>query len=79
LTAEGIVAHVLNDGPSIGIGMGLEQLLRRRVGESAQEYRLNVFLPGGIDNSLMRKDGIPHGIGAAAHSEEKSEKQTPGQ
>ena len=79
LTAEGIVAHVLNDGPSIGIGVGLDQLLRSRVGESAQQDWLNVFLPRGIDNRLMRKDGIPHAFGGAAHSEEKSEQQTPRQ
>ena len=37
LAAERILAHVLNNGASIGVGMGLEQLLRSRVGESAQE------------------------------------------
>jgi hypothetical protein len=79
LTAEGIVAHVLNDGASIGIGMGLEQLLRSRLGKSAQEYGFDVVLPCGIDNSFMRKDGIPHAIRGAGHSQQKPENQTRGQ
>src|ERR1700739_3806360 len=58
LAAEGIVAHVLNDGASIGIGVGLLQLLRSGAGKALQQQRLYTIGPGCIDDRFMREDGV---------------------
>src|SRR5271166_61387 len=58
LAAERIVAHVLNDGASIGIGMGLLQFLRSRAGKALQQQRLDPIIPCCIDNRFMRQDRV---------------------
>jgi hypothetical protein len=65
----------LDNRAAVGIGVGLEKFLRRRVGESIQEHRGDAILPRGIDDGLMCKNGICRAIGCARHSEEKYEDQ----
>src|SRR4029077_1415583 len=79
LTAKRVVTQILDNRASVGIGVGLEQLLRSRVRKSSQEQRGNAILPRRIDNGLMCKNGIPRAIGCAGHSEEKYEDQRLGQ
>ena len=74
-TAEWVVTHILNDGAAVGVGVCLDQLLRSRLREPAQEEGLNPVLPRGIDNGLMRKDRISRTIGGRGHCQEKCENQ----
>ena len=53
LIAKRIIAQVLNDCSAVGIGLGLEELLRSGARKSPQEHRHNTILPRGIDNSFM--------------------------
>src|SRR5260370_18552107 len=76
---ERVITNILNNCAAINVGVGLDQFLRSCAGESAQEQGLNVVLPRGINNSLMRENGIRAAFRCAGHSQEKSEDQTPGQ
>jgi hypothetical protein len=58
LAAERIVTHVLNDGTSIGIGMGLLQILWSRAGKALQQQRLDPIIPCCIDNRFMSQDRV---------------------
>jgi hypothetical protein len=62
-TAERVVTQILDDRASVGIGMGLEQILRGRTRESFQEKRLNAVLPGSVDNRFMCENRITGTIG----------------
>src|SRR5271166_861736 len=58
LAAERIVAHVLNDGASIGISMGPLQFLWSRAGKTLQQQRLDPIIPCRIDNRFMTQDRV---------------------
>ena len=66
---EWVVTQILNNRASVGIGVGLEQLLRSRVRESLQEQWNNVVLPHGVDNRFMGKNGVTRTIGGPGHSQ----------
>ncbi len=43
--AERVVAHVLQNAAAIGVGVGLQQIVRGGVGESRQQERLDIARP----------------------------------
>src|SRR5206468_9666394 len=53
-----IVAHVLNDRASIGIGLRTAQIFLACLGKLFCEEGLDVGFPGRIDDSLVGKDGV---------------------
>ena len=61
LVAKWVVAHVLNQRPSIGEGVRFLQILWSRCWESLGQQWLNVILPKKIDNFFVGE----HRIGAA--------------
>src|ERR1051326_1892751 len=58
LAAERVVAHVLNDASTVGIGMRLYQISGRGARESTQKQRLQTGVPRGINNRFMTEDGV---------------------
>ena len=53
-----VVAHILNDGSAISVGLRPAQILLGCRREFFQEERLDVHLPSGIDDGLMREDSV---------------------
>src|SRR5271154_4627820 len=56
--AERIIAHVLNDCASVGVGMRLLQFFWSRAGETLQQCRPNSITPRCIDDRFMGQDGV---------------------
>src|SRR5215469_1526760 len=67
--AERVIAQILDDCAAISVGVGLSQLRLGRVGESAQEYRLNAVFPRSIDNGLVGENGISGAIPSADYDQ----------
>src|SRR5882724_6749074 len=53
-----IVAHVLNDRASIGIGLRTAQIFFGSLWKFLEKQWLDVILPGGIDDGFVRKDRV---------------------
>src|SRR5271165_1836220 len=51
-----VIAHVLDDRPAIGVGLRFAQLLFGGTRKTGQQQRLDVRLPQGIDDRLVRKN-----------------------
>ena len=58
LIAERVVADVLNDASAVGVGVGLQQVLRRGIRKAGEQQRLDLLVPQQIDDLFMRQDGI---------------------
>lgn len=58
MAAERIVAHVLDNGAAVGIGVGLTQLVVSGVGEALEKERAQDLRPGRIDNGFVSEDRI---------------------
>jgi len=56
--AVGVVAHILNDGSAVSVGLRPAEIFLGCLWELFQEERLDVRLPSRIDDGLMRKDGV---------------------
>jgi hypothetical protein len=64
--AEGLIAHVLDDASAVGEGVRFNQLLRRGRGKTLQQGLLERVFPNGVDNGLVREDGVTTGGGRKA-------------
>ena len=53
-----VVAHVLNDGAAVGVGLGATQVFLRGLRIFFQKQGLDVALPRRVDDGFMRKDGV---------------------
>src|SRR5947207_14925007 len=53
LAPERVVAHILNNGAPISIGMRFNQLVRSSIGEMLQQERLQLVLPRRIDDGFV--------------------------
>src|SRR5690348_451326 len=71
--AERVIAHVLDDGACIGIGMSFRQLVRRALWEALQQEWLNAGVPCAVDNRLMCEDGIRAGCGGERREESEAD------
>src|SRR5690242_13908994 len=70
--AERVIAHVLNDAASVGVGVRLLQLLRRTVGESFEKQSLDGGVPQRVDDRFVSQNRISeHAGGGEQHQETK--------
>src|SRR5713226_8306437 len=53
-----VVAHILNDGAAVGVGLCPAQILLGRLREFLQQQRPDVRLPSRIDDGLMGEDCV---------------------
>src|SRR5947207_14632894 len=53
-----VVAHVLNDGSTVSVGLRPAQVLLGCLRECFQQQRLDVGLPRRIDDGLMRQQCV---------------------
>jgi hypothetical protein len=58
LTAERIIAEILDDRPSIGISVGLFELIFRQSGKPLEQKGLDLIGPEQVDDFLVRKNGV---------------------
>jgi Sigma-54 interaction domain len=58
LAAERIIAKILNDAPSVCVGVGLLQLVRGGSREPLEQQRRDRTIPDRIDNGYVGEDGI---------------------
>ena len=59
--AEGIVAKVLNDASSIGVGAGVAELGGGEIGVALEQEGLDGVGPGKVDKLLVSEDGVAIG------------------
>jgi len=57
-TAVRVVPHILNDGTTVGEGLRPAQIFLGCLREFIQKERLDVRLPDGIDDGLMRQNSV---------------------
>src|SRR5690242_971464 len=69
LAAEGVVAEILDDGPSIGIGMCLPDLVFRKSRISLEQEGLDLISPEQVYDFLVRQNGV-RGRGSTAHQQD---------
>ena len=68
-----VVTHVLNDGAAVGERLRPAQVFFRRLRIFFQKQRLDVTVPGGIDDGFMRKHGVGlHPFGARQREHEQA-------
>src|SRR6185436_4894534 len=58
LFAKRVVTHVLHQTSPVNKGMRLLQVLGGSLRESLEQQRLNVFLPGEVDDLFVGKHGV---------------------
>ena len=56
--AMGIVAEVLNDGATVGEGMGFAEIVGSGMGIAFEEEFLNIGFPCAVDDGFVGEDGI---------------------
>ena len=58
LVAERVVPDILNDATAVSVRVGLQQVLRRGVGETREQQRLDLLVPHQIDDLFVSQDRI---------------------
>src|SRR5208337_1181898 len=58
LAPKWIIAKILDDRASIGIGVCVLDLIRGKIWEALQQQRLNLGGPRQVDDLLVRKNGV---------------------
>ena len=48
-----VIAHVLDDGAAVSVGVGLAQIVRGGVGKTREKERADVGIPGCIDDGFV--------------------------
>src|SRR4029077_5239130 len=75
LVAVRVVAHVLDDGASVSIGMSLAQIVLGGVGEALLKQWPDMRGPNRVNDGLVRK----HGVSIAGGWEGEKQNQRDGQ
>ena len=58
LAAERIIAEILDNRATIGVGMRFNQLVRRGIREAFEKEGLKILIPGRINDRFMSQDGV---------------------
>src|SRR5207249_7829567 len=53
-----VVAHILNDGAAVGVGLGPAQILLGCLRKFLLKERFDVRFPSRIDDGFVREDGV---------------------
>ncbi len=53
-----VIPHVLDNGSAKRVAMRFAQLIRRGIGKTFEQHRLDAGVPSGIDDGFVRKDGV---------------------
>src|ERR1700744_4120660 len=59
LAAKRIVAHVLDDGATVGLGVDFTQLIVGSVRKAFEKQRAKSIWPAGVNDGFVSKNGIP--------------------
>src|SRR4051812_3069965 len=63
--SERVIAKVLDDGPAVGVSMGLFDLVFSQRREPLQKQRTYLIFPKQIDDLFVSQDGVREGTAAA--------------
>ena len=76
--AEGIVAEILDDGATVGIGMRFGELVFGQIGETLEEERANVVGPHQVHDSFVSENRISKAGAAREQDDEQERERTDG-
>src|SRR5208282_2782253 len=73
--AKGVVAQILDDRASIGIGMRFRKLCFGQAREACEQERLELVRPQQVHDLLVGENGIGEGVAAGDQYGEKQSQQ----
>ena len=76
-TAEGVIAHVLNDASAIGKSVRFPQVFLGRFGKALFQERFDLVFPQQVDDLFVGENGICRTEANHKQKDEKHKSSTP--